>query len=390
MIDAYEMEVLKNYFQIEGSFAGMYKKESRLYNNIAQLKYREVEEVAGIPIDTKAPGGMYPVLYALMGAQNYKNDKVDIVYYAYHLLTMKVNGVKLTKGEESQLDEFTEYYNFETIEDFINAVEPEKMEEYTMKDILVTHCINVAMGMKRRTILTDKISEAGITDLPTLLEYKEEFIKLIKHLVPPVTVTEEQDFSVSESGIRIPKDVNILWEDLLLMNASGTEYRALYRPIHQIDMYMPSRLQGHILFIDTMVMLRDDRYRRKFGLSNLMGYWGVEEPYLEVTGTRDYVIFPYLDQGAYVPKAEQIYCIWKPPHSIYVDRVVLDYIIPMIHELTFTDKYISEFAAQTPGVYLASVPHNGVYVPVGERIFGRPPKDNNYTNLTRYNLIEGV
>ena len=388
----YEIEVLKNYFIRRGGFTGLNDRESKMYNNLAQAKFKNFN---GEPIiDVKAPGGMQTLFYAMIGfpdkqVKGLPFDRIEP--YAVFLMNLKENGVKLTNREKIHLENFVEYYGYSSEEEMREVVQPIKFVEYTLSDTLLTAGVFSLMEGRREGEFREELNKRGFKDPYAWIDENYEEVKeILEKLLPPIKLTDDKNKVLIKEGlIIIHEDMKIMWKDLILMTALGLKYRGLYRPQFQLGAYVTERMTGNLMNLHSGILMCDEIHRRKFGLKNILEFWGVSEPFPEVSVTKGYTIYMYYGQGEFYTGSDgnlqSLYCILTPDmNQIVVDDFMLGYIHPHIPSMFYTDDYKSELINN--GYLVPCVIKQGVPVPISEAIVGRVPRDGDFSNLTSYNL----
>lgn len=395
--NSYEREVIKNYFYKNGGFSGFVDGEPRLYNSLAQAKYRGFGKED--EVDGKAPGGMQTVLYNIMKFR--KVPKADapmgfIESYAVHLVTLTANGVQLTKREENHLNDFVSYYGFSDLNEMEGFIKPSVFPRYTLSDILLTYSIySYFFENKKEDLVKGFVNKLKLKDIyevfdPEPLEKTVEYMK--KHLLPNIEEVEDSSIIITDMIIEIPKSKKIMWKDLVITCLVGLKYRGLYHPQLQLGAYLKYKMQGNIINLPAPLIAVDDIYRRRYGLDNFLDFWGIEpNTFIEVTTKKGYTIYPFYNlNGQYAPKegpgrTHKLYNIWFADDTFVVtDAKVMEHVYDKIPIITFTDNYQSKLV--NPGYRLPCVAMKGIMTPIVETLTINHPRDGYFHNLTAYNL----
>ena len=391
----FEAEVIKNYFIVNGGFSGISENESRLYNYLAQLKYHNRFKDFGINLDINAPGGMNTVLFRVMGYSPTTPLKVEP--YAFHLGELKRNIVKMSNREKKDLKEFTEYYGYgDDIDKFIEDMEVELYPRYDYNDVWLSMTIysmvkNSSRMKKYQAIVAEILKKDGSSDvLRIIIENMSEIENKLKELLPRIEVVDiGTPALITEVVIQIPKNIQILWSDIILMLSLGFSYRGLYKPTLQLGVKFYHLLTNNVMFLDANILIRDEIYRRKFKFPSLPTFWGIEGKYPQLTYDTGYVIYPIVDTGQITGREgyTDVYVIWKEGYNLFTDEKTLPIIYPHLHRLTLTDNYYSEKIGVSEGYLVPCIAtDDGTVIPIVEYLFHTVPSNNDFYNLTAYNV----
>jgi hypothetical protein len=397
-INAYERETLKNYFIRNGGFVGLSETESKLYNNISQNKFRGFAPEE--EIDCKAPGGMQTIFFNLMGfpKKDYeKSPTGKIESYLIYLVTLFKNDIELTNREYNYLNQFVKYYEFESLEDMVEYIEPLIYPKYNLSDVLLTFSIySYFLENDKEIELKKFVSSLKLGNIYELFEEKNmnlaiEYVK--KKLLPTVEIVDEHPILINDNCLQIPHNMSIMWSDLVIIGILGLKFKGLYRPHLQLGNYLKYKMQGNLIGVNSSALLTDEIHRRKFRCKNLLDFWGIkEENFPTVSFKRGYTIYPFFDtHNSFIPKdddsvkSQKVYCIWFSNGSYLITDIrTFEYVYRAIPNINFTDKYMSRFGISDRT--LACIEQNGVIVPVAETLTNSYPVDSNFSNLTSSNL----
>ena len=388
----YESEVLKNYFIRNGSFSALSDRESRLYNNLAQAKFKNF---GGNPlIDVDAPGGMQTLLYRVMGLKPIEKEgkpQNKVEAYAVYLAMLVSNGVELTRREQNHLDKFLDYYSYDSVQDMAKDLDLPQLPYYTLADTILTAGIYSLLEGSKEEQFKEFVNTLEFKDIMDLLTTKyQECVDYLAKLLPEITyVPSGGDVLIKEDMITVPETMNIMWQDLIIMCTLGLKYRGLYHPQLQLGVYLRYKFQGNLLFLDPELILIDDIYRRRYGLKNLLEFWGVSEPFPVVSMTKGYVLFPFFAKGENLTgsdkRVEELYYLWTPEqHSMVLDEWMLGIVYPHLPNLVFTDDYRSKYVAS--GYVIPCLVKDGVTTPLPEALVDSVPANGDFSILTAYNL----
>lgn len=397
VVTGYERESIKNYFYRNGGFTGLADNEPRLYNGLAQAKYRGFSPEDGI--DGAAPGGMQTIFYNIMGFRKmaHRNSPTGFIEsYAVHLVTLKANGVQLTNRENNHLEDFVKYYKFNSVEEMEKEVKPIIFPKHTLSDIILTYGLySYFFENKKEDLVKAFVSKLKLKDINEVFDEENlnkvvEYIK--KHLLPTITEVADKNIVITDMVIEIPNTRVIMWKDLVITCLLGLKYRGLYHPQLQLGTYLKSKMQGNLINLAPGILAVDDIYRRKYGFSDFLKFWGINpETFLEVSTKKGYTIYPFYNlDGAYSPKegpnkVTKLYCIWFADDTYVVtDANMMEHIYDKIPIITFTDQYQSKMVQ--PGYRLPCVSMRGIMTPMVETLTTSFPKDGYFHNLTSYNL----
>ena len=394
-INQYERETIKNFFIRNGNFSGFNDSEPKLYNALAQAKYKGFPEEE---IDPKAPGGMQTVFYNLMGFRNvnFKESTTGkIESYAVHLITLKVNEVKLTAREQSHLKEFIEYYGFQSEDEFSQVIKPLRFPKNTLSDILLTFSIySYFLENRDEYKIREFITKLNLDNIYEAFteENMEKIVEFVKKILPPIVESEEVEMMISGNQVAIPKDRKIMWKDLVITSTLGLKYKGLYQPMLQMGAFMHYKLHGNLLYLSPSVLATDDIYRRRYGFKNVLEFWNINNSdFPEMSHVKGYMVYPFYNlNGQFAPidgpyKTTKLYCVWFTDDTYLITDVkMLEHVYRKIPQISFSDKYQSKYIPI--GYRMPCVLMNNNLIPIAETLSIQPPRDNNYYNLTSYNL----
>lgn len=385
-----EEEILKNYFIVNRGFTGISESESRLYNFLSQRKHSgKIRN-----LDREAPGGMNTVFFNVMGYSP-KTEK-EVEPYSYYLATLRKNNLDMTNKEKNDLQAFATYYNYESVKDFIKELNPKEYKKYNYNDIWLTlsifHLIEnnqIRLKKYQNFILQLFNKNPNNTIIELIDNHEDKIIKFLKSLLPEIKINKEDLVYVTELNITYPKNYEVFWKDITLMLTLGFKYRGLYRPELQLGFKYHHLMTMTYMFYNTNSLIEDDIYRRLFKFETFEEYWGLEGNFPQLSYNSDFILFPILDEGKRTGLGEpsKAYTVWKDGFFLLTDELSLITIYPHLPRLELTDEYYSKIMGQEPGFKVPCIPNtDGVLMPLCEVLFNIYPMDDDFYNLTSFNM----